>query len=85
MALMIEIAGWVGSVLILLSYLLLTTGRLTAHSPSYQWMNVVGAAGFVANGLWNQAYPSAALNIVWIGIGATALYRLYRIKHKANT
>jgi hypothetical protein len=83
MALMIEIAGWIGSVLILLSYLLLTTGKFTAKSPLYQWMNVVGAAGFVANGLWNQAYPSAALNIVWIGIGAVALYRLHRAKQNS--
>jgi hypothetical protein len=51
-------------------------GRLTGRSPAYQWMNVVGAAGFTVNGWWHGALPSAALNIVWMMIGAFALWRI---------
>jgi hypothetical protein len=39
-------------------------------------MNLVGAAGFVANGLWHGAIPSASLNIVWMAIAAFALVRI---------
>ena len=74
----VEIAGWAGAILILLGYLLITTGKLTGQSPAYQWMNVVGAAGFVINGWWHGAIPSAALNVVWLAIGAFALIRLWR-------
>jgi hypothetical protein len=74
--LFIDIIGWIGALLILAAYALLTAGRLTGQSALYQWMNVFGAIGFVANGLWNGAYPSAGLNIVWIFIGLFALWRM---------
>ena len=74
--LFVEIAGWTGALLILAGYALLTSGRVTAQSPLYQWLNVVGAAGFIVNGLANEAYPSAGLNIVWMGIGGYALWKM---------
>ena len=63
--------------LILLAYLLLSMGRLTGQSRLYQWMNVVGAAGFTINGWWHGALPSAALNVVWMLIGGFALWRIW--------
>ena len=51
-------------------------GKVTGQSPLYQWMNIAGAAGFVVNSGAHGAVPSAALNIVWLGIGAVALARL---------
>jgi len=62
--------------LILLAYLLLSAGRLNGQSALYQWMNVVGAAGFVANGWWHRALPSASLNVLWMLIGVVALWRI---------
>jgi len=72
----VEIAGWTGAGLILLAYLLLSMGKVTGQTPAYQWMNVVGAAGFVVNGWWHGALPSTALNVVWMGIGFFALWRI---------
>jgi hypothetical protein len=57
---------------------MLTAGKLKADDRSYQWMNVLGAAGFIVNSGWNGAIPSAALNIVWAGIGMAALIRIAR-------
>jgi hypothetical protein len=74
--LLIEIVGWTGALLILLAYLLLSAGRLTGQSALYQGMNVVGAAGFVVNGWWHGALPSASLNVAWLLIGAWALWRI---------
>ena len=74
----VEIAGWGGAVLILLAYLLLSAGRLTGQSLAYQAMNVVGAAGFVINGWWHGALPSAVLNVLWLLIGAIASWRIIR-------
>ena len=81
--LLVEIAGWSGAVLILLAYLLLSMGRLTGQSALYQAMNVVGAAGFVINGGWHRALPSASLNVVWALIGAVALWRILRSGQEA--
>jgi hypothetical protein len=72
----IEVAGWAGAVLILIAYGLLSAGRLDGRSPVYQWMNVVGASGFLVNGWWHGALPSATLNLIWMGIGLAALWRL---------
>ena len=72
----VEVAGWIGAGLILLGYLLVTTGRLTGQSRLFQWMNLVGAAGFVINGWWHGAIPSTALNVIWMGIALVALIRL---------
>lgn len=76
--LLVAIAGWGGAVLILAAYGLLTAGRLTSKDAAYQWMNVVGAAGFILNSAWNGAWPSAVLNIIWVGIGVVALWQLRR-------
>ena len=75
---LVEIAGWTGAALILLAYALLSAGRLTGRSLSYQLMNVVGAAGFVINGWWHGALPSASLNVLWLLIGAVASWRILK-------
>jgi hypothetical protein len=72
----VEVAGWAGALLILLAYLLISAGKLTGQSIAYQAMNIVGAAGFVINGWWHRAIPSTVLNVVWMGIGAVALWKI---------
>ena len=74
--LLVEIAGWIGALLILSGYALLTAGRVDGRSPLYQGMNVVGAAGFIVNGWYHGAIPSAALNVIWMMIGVAALWRI---------
>ena len=76
--LLVEGVGWLGGVLILAAYGLLTAGKLDADSWIYQAANVVGALGFIANGWWHKALPSTVLNVVWAGIGVTALWRMRR-------
>ncbi len=79
----VEFAGWAGAALILLAYLLLSAGRLTGQSLAYQGMNVIGAAGFVINGWWHGALPSATLNILWLMIGLFASIRLLTKRGRA--
>jgi len=75
---LIEAAGWGGATLILVAYILLSLGRLEGRSRTFQWMNVVGAAGFIVNSGWHGAIPSAALNLVWLGVGLATLLTLRR-------
>ena len=83
--LLMEVAGWIGALLILAGYGLLSAGKLDAKSPAYQWLNVVGAIGFIANSSWNGAWPSAALNVIWVGIGAVALWRIFGKKRSSTS
>ena len=68
--------------MILSAYWLLSAGKFTGQSATYQWMNVFGAAGFIVNGWWHGALPSAVLNVIWMLIGGVALWR---IKAKRNS
>ena len=76
--LLVEGVGWLGGGLILAAYGLLTAGKLDADSWIYQAANVVGGLGFIVNGWWHNALPSTVLNVIWAGIGLTALWRMRR-------
>lgn len=84
MKLAIEVIGWIGAALIVLAYALLSAGRVGTDSRVYHTMNIVGAIGFVLNSGWNGAYPSAALNVVWIGIGSYGLLQRRRTQIKGG-
>ena len=71
--------------LILLAYILVTLGKLTGQSPLFQWMNLLGAAGFVVNGWWHGALPSATLNVVWALFAAGALWILWKRKGSSTS
>jgi hypothetical protein len=78
MLILIDIIGWSAAAIILASYILLSLGRLAADSRTYQWMNVIGAAGFVINSGYKGAMPSASLNVIWAAMGLFALWRIAR-------
>jgi hypothetical protein len=75
MNLLIEVIGWLGAVLVLSAYGLLSAQRLSSRSVAYQVLNIAGSLGLVINTGWNGAIPSAAVNVIWLGIGAHALWR----------
>lgn len=78
MLILIELAGWAGAGLIFGAYVLVSLGRLSGRSATYQWMNVAGSAGFVINSGWHGAVPSTALNAVWLMVGLATLVSLAR-------
>lgn len=77
---LIEIIGWAAAAIILAAYVLLSLGKLEARGYLYQWMNVVGAGGFIVNSGYNGAIPSAVLNVVWAAMGLFALWSVWRAR-----
>ena len=73
MNLVIEIIGWLGMLLILISYYLISSRRLEAKSALYQLFNLFGATGIVINAFYHKAFPSLALNAVWALIALWAM------------
>jgi hypothetical protein len=84
MKLAVDVIGWAAALLIIGAYALLSAGRLKAESLAYHLMNILGAAGFVVNSGWNGALPSAAMNVVWMGIGAYALLQHRKPQNQAE-
>lgn len=76
----IEVIGWTAAALILAAYILLSLGKLEGRSYVYQWMNVIGAGGFVINSGYNGAIPSAVLNVVWAAMGLFTLWSVWRAR-----
>ncbi|HEX7875651.1 MAG TPA: hypothetical protein VF489_03595 [Sphingobium sp.] len=79
MTIFVEIVGWLGAILVLGAYILVSIGRLSGASPLFQWMNALGATFFVLNTWWHGAIPSMVLNIIWGGIGFAALWRIRKV------
>lgn len=71
----VDAVGWTGAGLVLIAYALLSAGKLAARGIAYQIMNVFGAVGMLINGYVRGAFPSAALNVVWMGIGLYVLLK----------
>lgn len=80
----IEIIGWAAAAIILAAYILLSLGRLDGRSYLYQWMNVVGAGGFIVNSGYNGAIPSAVLNVIWAAMGLFTLLSVWRARQAAR-
>lgn len=83
--LLIDTAGWIGAAALLLGYGLVSAGRLSGRSTSFQLLNLVGSLGLLANGIWHGAWPSAALNAVWLVIGVAALSPLVRTRRRLRS
>ncbi len=79
--LLIEILGWIASVLIVGSYALNITGKLPASSKSYVLANIIGGVFFVVNTYYHQAYPSMFVNVIWVII---AIYMISKKKKNNN-
>lgn len=76
--LLVDTVGWAGAAALLLAYGLVSLGRLNGRSIRFQLLNLFGAVGLLANGVYHDAWPSAALNAVWFVIGVTTLMRISR-------
>jgi hypothetical protein len=66
MNILIEIMGWIASILIVGSYALNITGKLHASSKTYVLANIIGGIFFVVNTYYHQAYPSMFVNVIWV-------------------
>lgn len=76
-AVLVDAAGWAGAMALLSAYALVLAGRVPGHGWAFQLLNLTGAVGLAVNGVFHGAWPSAALNSIWLVIGVTALVRLH--------
>jgi hypothetical protein len=72
-ALIFDSLGWVGAILLLLAYALVSFKKLAADSLAYQGMNVAASILLAVNTLYHRAYPSSFVNIVWTLIAVFAI------------
>jgi len=70
-----DIVGWLGAVLILIAYYLVSVKKLLPASKEFQLLNLFGAIGIVVNSMVYRALPSAVLNTIWALIAFYGLFK----------
>ena len=67
--------GWVGATLLLIAYALVSLRGYRGTSAPFQLLNLAGSVLLIVNSAYYGAYPSAFLNVIWIGIAIAAIAR----------
>jgi len=80
MQLLIDTLGWVGTVLYLIAYALVSLKKVEGDSPLYQGINIVAGALLIVNTYYWRAYPSLGLNAAWIAIAVFTLGRKFLVR-----
>lgn len=80
MQIFIDVLGWIGAVLYLLAYALVSLKKVEGDALIYQGINFVAGIFLIANTVYWKAYPSAALNLAWIGIAVFTLGRKHAVQ-----
>lgn len=70
-----EIIGWVGTIAIMVAYWLVSTGKISPVSKTYQLLNLFGAGFVIVNVAFHAALPSVALNTIWFFIALFGLFQ----------
>jgi predicted MFS family arabinose efflux permease len=73
----IAMIGWAGAVGLLAAYLLLLRHRTSAESHLYLTLNFLGSACLAVSTYAAHAWPSAAVNMIWLAIGLAPLVRAW--------
>jgi phosphatidylserine synthase len=71
----IETLGWVGTVMYLIAYALVSLKKTEGDSVLYQGMNIFAGVLLVIYSLYLKAYATTGLNAVWALIGLFTLGR----------
>jgi hypothetical protein len=79
-AVVVKIAGWVGSVAYVIAYLLLSLNKISSGKKLYHILNIVGAVGLIFNACYLNDYPNLAINIVWAVIAFIAMYGISKTR-----
>lgn len=70
---MIEIAGWLGVVAYVVSYLLLSINVLKSNQYLFHLLNMAGAMGLIIDAGFHRDPPNLAVNVIWLSIGVFAV------------
>lgn len=76
----VQIAGWIGTILIVTAYFLLSFKKISSESKLYQLLNLTGAIGIGINVFYHQAWPAFVMEAVWALIAVFALVKYFKPK-----
>ena len=83
MEMLINILGWIGSVMVLLAYGLNVAGRLQSSSLTYILLNLIGGIFLIIYSFYYSAFANTFINVVWAIVAVVALGKIISKKTAA--
>ena len=80
--LIIDILGWIGSLLLVTAYWLNSKNLINAQTRAYQLLNIIGSLTLMINTFYYGAYPSSSVNIIWLLMGLYHITKIFKNKQK---
>lgn len=74
---MFALIGWFGTGCIVAAYILVSSGKVTGKSVSYQLLNLVGAAMLGIDVWVAGSMPAVALQLVWATVAIMSLVNIF--------
>ncbi len=68
----VDAIGWACAAAVLAAYALVVRTPEAATGRRYLALNLVGSAGLAVSGAGHAAWPSAVLNLLWLGLALHA-------------
>jgi hypothetical protein len=90
LTLSMELCGWIGGLLLICAYALVSFGRISPRGGVFQSLNLAGSLMLAGNSAFHHAWPSVSVNLIWIAVGAGALMKCWlpnaneNLKHCVN-
>ncbi len=75
-----KIIGWLGALLFIAAYVLLTLKKISAAKPFYHILNILGAVCLIINASKINDFPNILVNSIWTIIGLYALLQFFFIR-----
>ena len=70
---LIQVAGWLGMLAVLLAYALVSLSLIEPNSMSYHLLNLFGAIGIITVSVKKAVWQSVGVNVAWAIIASLAL------------
>jgi hypothetical protein len=81
---LIDIVGWVGSILVIAAYGLNSYQKLKSDSLTFVLLNFIGGVFLIIYTYYYAAFANTFINVVWVLIAIPALYKFVTRKKQKN-
>jgi hypothetical protein len=75
-----SILGWIGMILIILAYVLLSSRKLKTNYALYHLLNLFGAAGIFISTVVTESWPAATLSLIFAAVSIVYIFKIIKIK-----
>lgn len=79
-----NVVGWVGAILILMAYGLLSFELIQQTDWRYHLINLIGSVGLATDCMIDGSYPAAVMNVIFTAVAIYALFRFMNRIPKPN-